>query len=131
MSAVTDPVGDVPVGDVVEIRGLRLSGICGVLDHEQAQPQPLEIDLDLVADLAAAGASDDLTDTIDYAGVIDAVTGIVASGRPALLEHLAATIADACLTDARVVAVTVAVRTLRPPVPQLGDTTGVRITRRR
>jgi dihydroneopterin aldolase len=131
MGAVTGPGGDGPVGDVVEIRGLRLSGICGVLDHEQAQPQPLEIDLDLGTDLTAAGASDDLTDTIDYAGVIDAVTGIVASGRPALLEHLAATIADACLADARVVSVTVAVRKLRPPVPQLVDTTGVRIARRR
>lgn len=118
-------------GDIVEIRGLRLSGICGVLDHEQAQPQPLEIDLDLVADLAAAGASDDLGDTVDYAGVIDRVTDLVASGRPALLEYLAARIAEACLADAGVRSVTVAVRKLRPPVPQLVDTTGVRITRSR
>ncbi len=116
-------------GDVVEIRGLRLSGICGVL--EQAQPQPLEVDLDLHADLTAAGSTDDLTDTVDYAGVIDRVTSVVGAGRPALLEHLAAVIADACLTDARVESVTVAVRKLRPPVPQLVDTTGVRITRRR
>jgi len=118
-------------GDVVEVRGLRLSGICGVLEHEQAQPQPLEIDLDLIADLSAAGASDDLADTIDYAGVIDRVTGVVTAGRPALLEHLAATIAEVCLGDPRVESVTVSVRKLRPPVPQLVDTTGVRLTRRR
>lgn len=117
--------------DVVEIRGLRLSGICGVLEHEQAQAQPLEVDLDLAIDLTAAGSSDDLDDTINYASVIDAVTDIVSSGSPALLEHLAATIAGACLTDPRVESVTVAVRKLRPPVPQLVDTTGVRITRRR
>ncbi len=65
------------------------------------------------------------------AGVIDRVTSVVGAGRPAILEHLAAVIADACLTDARVESVTVAVRKLRPPVPQLVDTTGVRITRRR
>ncbi len=119
------------VGDVVEIRGLRLAGICGVLEHEQAQPQPLEIDLDLRADLTAAGSSDDLTDTVDYAAVIDRVTSVVGAGRPALLEHLAAGIADTCLADPRIQSVTVAVRKLRPPVPQLVDTTGVRITRRR
>lgn len=115
----------------MEVRGLRLAGICGVLDHEQAQPQPLEIDLDLTCDLAPAGASDDLADTVDYASVIERVADVVASGRPALLEHLAAGIADACLLDGRVLAVTVAVRKLRPPVPQLVDTTGVRITRQR
>lgn len=130
MSRAAGAAGE-PLGDVVEIRGLRLSGICGVLEHEQAQAQPLEIDLDLAADLVAAGASDDLADTIDYASVIDRVTAIVTTGRPALLEHLAATLADACLADVRVVSVTVAVRKLRPPVPQLVDTTGVRITRRR
>ena len=117
--------------DVVEIRGLRLSGICGVHEHEQAQAQPLEVDLDLAIDLTAAGSSDDLDDTINYASVIDAVTDIVSTGSPALLEHLAATIAGACLADPRVESVTVAVRKLRPPVPQLVDTTGVRITRRR
>ena len=126
------PVTGSPVGDdVVEIRGLRLSGICGVLEHEQAQAQPLEVDLDLAVDLTAAGRSDDLGDTINYASVIDRVTDIVAAGRPALLEHLAATIAAACLEDTRVESVTVAVRKLRPPVPQLVATTGVRITRRR
>lgn len=128
---MTTPVTGGADGDVVEIRGLRLSGICGVLEHEQAQPQPLEIDLDLRADLTAAGSSDDLADTVDYAGVIDRVTSVVGDGRPALLEHLAAVIADTCLADPRIESVTVAVRKLRPPVPQLVDTTGVRITRRR
>jgi dihydroneopterin aldolase len=35
------------------------------------------------------------------------------------------------LADERVTSVTVAVRKLRPPVPQLLDTSGVRITRHR
>ena len=128
---MTVPVTGGAPSDVVEIRGLRVSGICGVLEHEQAQPQPLEIDLDLCADLTAAGSSDDLADTVDYAAVIDRVTSVVGAGRPALLEHLAAVIADTCLADPRIESVTVAVRKLRPPVPQLVDTTGVCITRRR
>ena len=48
-----------------------------------------------------------------------------------LLERLAARLADVVLQDERVVEVTVAVRKLRPPVPQLLDTSGVRITRGR
>ncbi len=118
-------------GDLVEIRGLRLSGIVGVLPEEQVRAQPLEIDVDLVVDQAASGASDDLDDTANYAAVIDRVQQTVEGGHPALLEYLAARIAEACLEDRRVEQVTVAVRKLRPPVPQVVDTTGVRITRTR
>ena len=45
-----------------------------------------------------------------------------------LLERLAQRIAEVVLVDPRVHAVTVAVRKLRPPVPQHLDTSGVRIT---
>ena len=40
-------------------------------------------------------------------------------------------LAEAALVDERVLAVTVAVRKLRPPVPHHLDTSGVRITRTR
>jgi dihydroneopterin aldolase len=117
------------VGDVIELRGLRLSGICGALPEERVRAQPLEVDLDVVADLGPAGRSDDLADTVDYASVVDAVERVVAEGRPRLLEHLAERIADAVLALARVEGVTVALRKLRPPVPQQLATSGVRITR--
>jgi len=117
-------------GDRVELRGLRLSGICGVLPEEQVRAQPLEVDLDLVLPLDAAGASDDLADTVDYGAVCDLVEQVVAEGRPQLLEHLAERIAAAVLASGGVDEVVVAVRKLRPPVPQQLDTSGVRITRR-
>ena len=118
--------------DLVELRGLRLVGICGVLPAERDQPQPLELDLDLEVDLATAGASDDLADTIDYGALCDAVAEVVGGGEPQLLEHLAQQIAEAVLAvDARVLAVTVGVRKLRPPVPHALATSGVRIRRAR
>jgi dihydroneopterin aldolase len=123
-----------PVGaptDVIEVRGLRAAGICGVLPEEQQRAQPLVVDLDLVADLTEAGASDDLTHTVDYGAVADRVHRVITTERFALLERLAARIAEECLVDQRVVSVTVSVRKLRPPVPELVDTTGVRITRHR
>jgi dihydroneopterin aldolase len=116
--------------DRVELRGLRLSGICGVLPEEQVRAQPLEVDLDLVLSLAEAGASDDLADTVDYGAVCDVVERVVAEGRPQLLEHLAEQLAAAVLGLGGIDEVVVAVRKLRPPVPQLLATSGVRITRR-
>lgn len=126
----TDLPGGTP-GDVIEVRGLRAAGICGVLPEEQQRAQPLVVDLDLYADLTEAGASDDLAHTVNYGSVAERVHRLITTGRIALLERLATCIADECLLDQRVTAVTVSVRKLRPPVPELVDTTGVRITRHR
>jgi dihydroneopterin aldolase len=116
--------------DLIELRGLRLVGICGALPEERERAQPLEIDLDVEADLRPSGASDELGDTIDYGALCDAVAAVVAGGTPQLLEHLAAEIAAAVLAvDARATAVTVGVRKLRPPVPHALATSGVRIRR--
>jgi len=119
------------VADTIEIRGLRALCYCGALPEEQARAQPFEVDLDLEVDLTAACASDDLGDTVDYAGVIDAVAAVMEREHVALLERLAERIAQVAMADERVRAVTVAVRKLRPPVARQLDTTGVRITRSR
>ena len=103
-----------------------------MLAHERVTPQPLEIDVDLNADLATAGASDDLIDTIDYGAVTAEAERVATTLAPQLLEHMAERIAEAVLAlDARIDAVTVAVRKLRPPVPNQLATSGVRITRSR
>jgi len=121
----------VPGGDRIELRGLRAVGICGALPEEQERPQPFEIDLDVDADLAAAGASDDLADTVDYGALGATATSIVSGGRFQLLERMAQVIADAVLADVRIRSVTVTVRKLRPPVPYELGTSGVSITRTR
>lgn len=118
--------------DRIELRGLRVAGRIGVLPIERAQDQPLEVDLDVVVDLAAAGASDDLADTVHYGAVCDAVVRAVGAGHVALLERLAEVVAQAVLgVDARIVAVDVAVRKLRPPVPHDLATSGVHVVRTR
>ena len=119
------------MADRIELRGLRVAGICGVLPEERDRPQPLEVDLDIVADLATPGRSDDVDATIDYGCVCADVEHVIVTESPRLLERLAQLIADAVLVDDRVTEVTVAVRKLRPPVPQQLATSGVRITRTR
>jgi dihydroneopterin aldolase len=120
------------VADRIELRGLRFDALVGVLDHEHVERQPIELDLDLDADLSGPGRTDDIGDTVDYGAVCAAVEKVIDGGHVALLERLAQLVADAVLgVDDQVAAVTVAVRKLQPPVPQHLATSGVRITRSR
>jgi dihydroneopterin aldolase len=115
--------------DLIQLRGLRALGICGALPEEQVRAQPIELDIDVSADLAAAGESDALEDTIDYGDLVAMAERVVTLERFALLERLAGRVAEEILRDSRVLSVTVSARKLRPPVPQMLDTAGVRITR--
>jgi dihydroneopterin aldolase len=115
--------------DLIQLRGLRVVGVCGVLPEERERPQPFEVDLDIEADLSAAGASDALADTLDYGGIADAVAAVVQASACQLLERLAELIASTVLREARADAVTVTVRKLRPPVPVDLATAGVTIRR--
>ncbi len=117
--------------DRVEIRGLELLLYCGVLEEEQARRQPFELNLDLHLDLARAGDSDDLADTVNYGSLIDLLVDTLPGERFQLLERLATRIAELALSYPMVDAVTVRARKQRPPVAAHVATTGVRIHRRR
>jgi dihydroneopterin aldolase len=102
-----------------------------VLEAERRSAQPFEVDLDIDLDMAAAGRSDDLADTVDYGAISEAVAAVVAGPHADLMEHLAERIAAAVLACAgpRASSVTVTLRKLRPPVPVDLASAGVRITR--
>ncbi len=113
----------------IELRSIRVDGRHGVTDEERSRAQPLEVDLDVEADVARAAASDDLSDTIDYAGLAETVSAVVAGTSFRLLEALAGAIADAVMGDPRIRSVRVSVRKLRPPLRLRIATTGVTLTR--
>ena len=116
--------------DRIELRGLRLVASIGALPEEHERPQPLELDVDVAADLRAAGDSDRLEDTIDYAALCDAAVGVFAGGHIVLLEAAAHRVAEAVrAVDGRITGVTVVVRKLRPPVPHDLATSAVRVER--
>jgi dihydroneopterin aldolase len=117
------------MGDVIQLRGLRVMGVHGVLPEEQQRPQPFEVDVDLTVDLRPAGLSDHLEDTVDYGVISDLVAACVGEERHALLERLAERIAAVALADDRVTSVTVTVRKLRPPLAVSIDHVAVSITR--
>jgi dihydroneopterin aldolase len=119
------------VSDLIEIRGLRALGIIGVNPEERNRPQPFELDLDLEADLSAAGTSDALADTVDYGLAVAVAERVVREERHLLLERVADRIAEELLALERVAGVTVTIRKVRPPLPQDVATAAVTITRRR
>jgi dihydroneopterin aldolase len=114
---------------VLEIRGVRVMGTHGVLDIERKTPQPFEFDLDVNFDMAVAGATDDLVDTVDYAALIDAAAAVVTGPWCALLERLAMLMGGEVLSvDDRIESVDVVIRKLEPPVPYEMASAGVRHT---
>ena len=115
--------------DTIILSGIRALGTHGVLPEEQGRPQPFEVDVELSVDLAQAGRSDVLSDTIDYDGLAAQVVAIVEGSGVSLLEALASRIATACQADPRVTAVVVTVKKLRPPVPVHVNHVAVRIER--
>ncbi|MBV9412624.1 MAG: dihydroneopterin aldolase, partial [Acidimicrobiia bacterium] len=88
--------------DRIELRGLRAMGTHGALPEEQVRAQPFEVDVDLYADLRAAGESDVLGDTVDYGALAEAVERVVTREQFQLLERLADRIADEVRRDTRV-----------------------------
>jgi dihydroneopterin aldolase len=116
------------VTDTITISGLRVMASVGVLDEERQRIQPLIIDCVLEVDLTAAGASDALNDTINYATVIELAENLALSHHHDLLESLADEIARGSLAlDDRIAGIDVAITKVRPPVGQ--DVHSVGVTR--
>ena len=120
------------MSDRIEIRDLRVTGVHGVLPEEQARAQPFSVDVVAWLDTARAQESDDLADTVDYGALAQAAADVVGGRSYRLLEALAGRLANALLvSDARLDAVEVTVRKLRPPLPLDVGSTGVRVRRAR
>lgn len=115
--------------DLIELRGLRVSALCGALPEERERAQPFEVDLDLAVDLGPAGRTDALGDTVDYGAVCRDVEAAMLGEQFTLMEAMAQRIAEVVLAAGPVQFVDVTVRKLRPPVPQQLETSGVRIRR--
>ncbi len=101
--------------DSIQLTNIRCYGYTGALPEEQVLGQWFEVNLTLWLDLAPSGASDRLSDTLDYCKVIETVQTIIKTSRFALLERLATVIADAVLGFDRVSQVQV--RLIKPAAP--------------
>ena len=117
--------------DRIRLSGVRGRGFHGVFAHERREGQDFVVDVELAVDLGPAGASDDLTDTVNYGEIGAAVLARIEGEPHDLIERLAELVADDALAHPSVDEVTVTVHKPQAPVGvPFGDVT-VSVTRRR
>ena len=114
--------------DQIIISRLELHTRIGVTEEERSQPQRIHASLTLEPEAGFAGANDRLSRTVDYDAACQAVKGLAASGRRALVETLAEEIAALLIQRFRLAAVEVELRKFVLPDT---ESVGVRIRRER
>lgn len=85
--------------DTVSIRELRVSAIIGVHDWERETEQTLVFAVDMLTDVSAAAASDDIAYAVDYSAVAETVRDVVTRGEFQLIETAAERVARQLLAD--------------------------------
>ena len=126
---MTSPDSPVAIGrGRIFVQGLRLHAFHGHFAHERKYGQIFEIDIDLVADLAAAAAGDDLKSTVDYGKVV-ATTRQVFCGEPRVLVEAAALDVGRALLEKfpRIQSAVVRVGKVAPPIAATLRAVGVEI----
>ncbi|MGE5620813.1 MAG: dihydroneopterin aldolase [Sphingomonadaceae bacterium] len=118
--------------DKIILQGMTFYGFHGVNPEERELGQRFVVDLELSKDLSAAGLSDDLGMTVNYAAVFKVAREVVEGDACRLIETVAERLAAAILARFPVEAVRVRVR--KPWAPIKGsvlDFVAVEIHRKR
>ena len=119
-------------GDKIILKGMKFYGFHGVNPEENVQGQSYVVDLEAEVDLARAGRTDSVDDTVSYSHLYRSVKAILEGEPRNLLERLAQETADRLLADFPLAAVTVTVKKPNPPIKgSFIDYAAVTIHRRR
>jgi D-erythro-7,8-dihydroneopterin triphosphate epimerase len=125
---MTDVPRESPLDRIV-IRDLQFRCIVGVDREERMDKQDVVAQITLHTDLRKAGRTDAIEDTVDYRLLKKDILRMAEASRFYLIEALAESIADICLTRDRVVRVDVIVE--KPGALRFARTVGVEIVRTR
>ncbi|MFA5900288.1 MAG: dihydroneopterin aldolase [Hyphomicrobium sp.] len=113
--------------DRIFVRGLILPVAIGVYDEEQGITQKVGFTIEASVAAGVSPQGDNIDEVPSYDDLVGAVKSIIAAGHINLVETLAASIAERCLSDKRIVSVLVRIEKLeRGP-----DAVGVEIVRPR
>lgn len=115
--------------DTIKIDQISCYGYTGFLPEEQVLGQWFKVNLTIGVDLAKAGKSDAIADTLDYRNAIARVKDLVETKKFALVEKLAQAIAESILELDLVQQVCVELSKPAPPIPNFGGQITVTITR--
>jgi dihydroneopterin aldolase len=117
--------------DRITLKGLRARGRHGVLAAERELGQEFVVDVTLFLDTAPAAAGDDLTKTVHYGELAQALAKVVEGEPVDLIETLAQRLADVCLAQEPVQRAEVSVHKPAAPIPLPFDDVIVTISRGR
>jgi dihydroneopterin aldolase len=118
--------GDPAEKDRITLRGISGHGHHGVFDFEREQGQRFVVDVTIWLDLEAAAIKDDLSETLDYGALTEAVVADISGPPLALIEALALRVARTCLESSRVDTVEVTVH--KPDAPIKAEVADVAVT---
>lgn len=114
--------------DLLVLEGMSFYGYHGETQAERTLGNRFHVDVEIRTDLAIAGRSDDIADTIDYAHAFALVRGVVEDQQFSLLEAVAARIAETLLAEPGIAGVRVRVGK-QPPIAGAIDRCSVIIER--
>lgn len=117
--------------DQIRLTGVRAVGKHGVLDFEHERAQTFVVDATLFLDLAPAGHSDDLHDTVDYGAIAKGIVAIIEGDHVDLIEKLADRIASMILEYPAVAQTQVTVHKPSAPIVVPFDDVSVTVERSR
>lgn len=116
--------------DRIRLVNMTFYGYHGISAAEKETGRRFEVDCELLVDLAEAGQTDSLDNTIDYAAVYKQVADIVQNKSFSLLEGLASSLVRMILKEFPVIEVTIRVRKMIPPINGQIDHIEIEVTRR-
>jgi FolB domain-containing protein len=89
--------------DQIHIRDLLVHAIIGINPDERVTKQDVLVNATLFFDTRAAGASDDMAESINYSTITKAMKAHIETSEPGLVERLVADLARICFeTDDRI-----------------------------
>ena len=102
--------------DRIILEGMQFYAYHGGSEEERSLGQPFQVDIEGELDLSAAGASDNLDDTVSYTHIYRVVRDVMEQEKKHLLEAVAEEIASRALAALPLNALRVRVKKTRPPI---------------
>ncbi len=102
--------------DIIRLSGMSFYGYHGVTTAEKETGRMFEVDCELEVDLADAGSSDKLVDTVDYSYIYEVIRKTLQDKAFSLLEGIATHLATNLLDKFPIYRVTLKVRKRTPPI---------------
>jgi dihydroneopterin aldolase len=101
--------------DLLVLEGMSFYGYHGETPAERTLGNRFYVDVELRLDLATAGRTDDINDTLDYSRAFALIRTVLEEEHYSLIEAIAARVAETLLAEPRIDSVKVRVGK-RPPI---------------